>query len=1331
MSDEQNTPITDTPTRVRQLLDDVADLLSQKQDDDLFNQAWSILDEAGLLAGETPEVEQWRKKLSELQYNYRAYQKYEETRNACEALWAQEQALLKQNASPDKILADVFGKAKSLAQDAAEAFPKSLLLDGLKNDAAFRFDSARERYQIKTTADQTAEYEKAFGYLEKMRSEGRGDELIPWQDVKGRSVPAMPVNDALLDLLNVASTFAHYKAQEYERHAREALEERHAPREARAWVEKGLNLWELQNPDKTRLQTFLTEKIEPEIEKLEAAEALLARAESQGALTHAWQTVDQAVATYAWVPRTMETRLGIAARVLSRSRMIFAEAESIYQGFVSLADLDIVQAWLAEAESLLKMVRDFVKRLDNGDLQKNLADLDGQSAEISRKVMVARKFMSDAQTALDGVQRLFASQPEKSYAALQEFLHIYEKEEYRQRYGDLRKRLPSLEGLETRIGAAQNFETSFQSLEHEFALNDWESALQVERKAKDIYTGEKDTSRRERLNSFLQKARLRIDFFKAQRALTEEKNIQSAMQHLEKVVSAQGHPDQPAAELLLKKLQGDKANEEKVSRALKDAQEFLGKQPGEAYKILKSVAELPTQQRDTLEKFIVQARTCWEEALLLRLENVLSMEYPESQVIRDLVKDLENLPKPIADETRQQIRHALGVAWSLEAKIHTLGRKWEQAQAAWQEARKQAPLIAEYEQGWRQARVQVARLSLEKAANELEIEKILQELSQSELAEDPGVFELQAEHHYRLSQNVALDADSRLNFLHHAENAINAALSASADVKMDKNRLQELKKRIQADEELLKTLNGIEARMSPEASLSQLIEVKQEVTRLQAKPEISPSARDSLDKWWKSLVPRTVHALEALDDGISGDTQVWQKFNLRAKIHFLDPGNARAQELIRAIPRQSELVLADIRAALGDRHALDIAGKKNGDVLEILNTQKANMDALRIQAQTMKEMVARVSSALPSAATLQKDFTDVLVQMEAWQREYEELRQSILRVRGFLQQARQNNNWSDYDREHSKIVNNGLGAHRAVKILNEEKQLISVKRKLLTSLNAQIVELAQDEKGLRLDEALTLIEILEEDPARGDPDDEYNTHADLKITDPVTKKEIHSVWEVKKWLKACQEQSVKVMEWAAGCGLWDNLFQRFPLLKGQKAQPVSIISWREIKPWILESLDRGKFKESLLGLDFVLNGGQATHGFENIAFLKPYRDSLSLLQALEKLNHPPILAQAALTQFVKEALQMGEKYGNDEIHPILKELNQLRERIIQQQREWQGAEEELERAGSELRLVKERLNPIGKAAALKDANKRVQDAILRCRNIAPNHPLLDDIERIL
>lgn len=1330
MSTEQNTPITDTLARVRQLLDAVADLLNQKQDDDLFNHAWSMLDEAGSLAGETPEVEQWRKKISELKRNYRAYQKYEETRNACEALWAQEQVLLKQNSSPNKILGDIFAKAKELAQDAAGAFSESFLLDGLKNDATFRYESAQKRYQIKTTADKTEEYEKAFKELGKMRDEGRGDELIPWFDAEGKILPATTVNDALLDLVETANTFAHSKAQEYEKHAHEALEKRHAPREAREWTHKGLGLWELQPVDSARLQTFLTKKIEPEITKLEAAAALLAQADSLGDLTRAWETVDEAVTTYAWVPQVLETRQGIAARVFSQLAGVFSDVERMYQGFMSLADLDVVQSRLAEGEALFRMVRDFLRKPENAALQQKAADLDAKASEISRKISAAREFMNDAQTELEGIQRLFAVQPEKVYSAFQEFLQTYEKTEYRQNYGDLRKRFPALEGLEARIGAAQNFETSFQALEHEFSLNAWESTLRVERNAKDIYNGEKDTSRRERLNFFLLKVQLRLDFFKAKRALTEEKNAQSAMQYLEKVAFAQGHPDQPAADALSKKLQGDKANEEKVTHALKEAQKLAEKQPGDAYRILKSMADVPTQQRDALEKSLAQARRYWEEALLSRLENALRMDYPEVQVIRDLVKDLENLPKPIADETWQRVRHALGISWSLEAKAHTLGRRWEQAQTAWQEARKQAPMVAEYEQGWRQARVQVARLSLEKAVNEQELEKILRELSQSELSEDPGVFELQAEHHYRLSQNVSLDADSRLNFLRHAESAINAALAASVAVQLDKNRLQELKKRIQADDELLKTLNGIEARMSPEASLAQLIEVKQDVTRMQAKPEISPSARDSLDKWWKNLVPRTVRALEALDDGISGDTQVWQKFNIRSKIHFLDSGNAHAQELIRAIPRQSELVLADVRAALGDRHALDIAGKKN-DVLGILNAQKANMDAMRIQAQTMKEMVDRVSSALINAPMLQKEFTDALVQMEVWQREYEELRQSVLRMRGFLSQARQNNRWSDYDREHSKIVDNGMGAHRVVKILDEEKQSITTKRKQLTLLNEQIVQFAQDEKGLRLEDALNLINILENDPVRGDPEDEYNIQAELKIIDPVTNKEVYSAWEVNKWLKEHQEQIMHIVEWAASCGLWENLLQSFPLLKGQKVQPARVISWREIKPRILESLDRGKFKEVLLALDFVLNGGGVAQGAENIAFLKPYRHSLSLLQSLEKLNQPPVVAQAALTRLVTEALQMAEKYGNDEIQPVLKELNQLRERIIQKQREWQGAEEELERAGSELRLVKERINPIGKAVALREANKRVQSAILRCQEIAPKHPYLDDIERIL
>ena len=104
------------------------------------------------------------------------------------------------------------------------------------------------------------------------------------------------------------------------------------------------------------------------------------------------------------------------------------------------------------------------------------------------------------------------------------------------------------------------------------------------------------------------------------------------------------------------------------------------------------------------------------------------------------------------------------------------------------------------------------------------------------------------------------------------------------------------------------------------------------------------------------------------------------------------------------------------------------------------------------------------------------------------------------------------------------------------------------------------------------------------------------------------------------------------------------------------------------------------------------------------------------------------MAQAALTRFVAEALQISEKYVNDEIQPVLKELNQLRGRITQKQKEWQDAEDEFERAGEELRSAKESLNPFGKAAALKVASTRMQSAILRCKEIAPNHPILYNTE---
>lgn len=353
MNNEQNTPGIEKTTVVSKLSDFITELLNQKQDEEAFIQAWEKLDEASRLVGEMPEILLLRKKLSDAQFAHRAYQKFEKTRQACESLWEQEQTLLKQNVSQSRILSEIFETASMLAHQAADEFPKSILLDGLKNDALFRYDKARERYQLKTTADQVGEYKRVFEKLEQLRAEGKGDELIPWNNSYGMAFPPITITDALLETLRSAQEFAYEKAQDYELQALHALEMKHSPREAREWLLKAANLWELPLENQSRIAHLLDEKVAPEIKRLEKAEEQLQLAQLYPDAEQGLTLIANALSIYPWVSGVAEVRQTVFLRLIQKIKFLLEQEEILLAGVVDESSSSMTVEALRLTEKLL------------------------------------------------------------------------------------------------------------------------------------------------------------------------------------------------------------------------------------------------------------------------------------------------------------------------------------------------------------------------------------------------------------------------------------------------------------------------------------------------------------------------------------------------------------------------------------------------------------------------------------------------------------------------------------------------------------------------------------------------------------------------------------------------------------------------------------------------------------------------------------------------------------------------------------------------------------------------------------------------------------------
>lgn len=1322
-------------TQYRQIIDRVEIIIQENLDEEKSQEVLNLLDDARNLVGDRAEIQQLCARVNEISNNYRALRKFESTRQACEALWNQEQGLIKQKTTSDKILNEIFSKANLLAKEAAEQFPKSLALDGLKNDAEMRYQMARKRYEIKTTADQTHSYYEAFEKLDKIDDKNT---LIPWNDASGQQLEPISARDAIVEILTLAGDFAHKKAQEYLQVAQTELEN-HAPRLARAQIDKRKELWELHDEDNAKLQKYLDEKVLPDVDKLEKAESLLAQASTIGNLLQGWALVAEAVKTYPWVPNLGDVRETLIGRTLHQAAFMLSEAAKSYASFRSDASniaLDEAQSSITDARKMLDLARPSVEQTANLSNGEKLQALSQKAQELNQDILSARKFIDDVNAETSKLESFFAREPAQVQIDLDGLMTTYGSLQFTEKYGPLLVRFPRLQSLEARTQAFQNFENSLRELEDDFVTDDLEQIGVTLSKVRSILGDVKDSGRRERIKTVVAKLQGRQEFLEGRKVLADKGDVDDALKHFNKVVSYAEHADKQAAQDLIKRLVGERENEQKIGDALESAEELLKTQPKRAHEILNKVADIPTQKKKKVNTLLERARDQWEQQLLNRMERLREEKTTDSESIRVLAREILDLPAPHSEESDLKARNALAYAFALDAKIHADAGRWENAEASWKAAQEKDIFNSEYRQSWHDARLRRTKVQLEHAKGRQEIQGLLADL-QTDIVDSPDVFELQAEYTYRLSQNLALDIEERLVYLTQAQSYIKVASNVSGISQALKGRLEDLNKRVVTDEKLLKTQNDIEKRMLSNLSLSQLSGTIQEVARLLETQNSSTTARNGLQAWWDGLVSRVVTVLEKKDDGLT-DEQIWERFEVRSKIALLDAANPHARQLVRAVPRQVEDLLDTITSVVSDHSGLTLKGK---DVVQVLNAQQKHVIELRDRSQVLYEMVERLSGPLGGhSSRLKTDIQTARVEIEKWLREFESFHLNVLQLREFLTQARQDDDWADFDHVLNEKINiGGFGSHRAVRMLLEERDRIQDKRRDLKALQDKIIDSAQDSQGLQFTQAIKLLDILENDSNQGDPQDDFGFRNELQIKDPLTGKIIRQALFVRGWLVERQKQTDLMLTWLAECGLADLVPTNIPV-SANLSPAKKIFPWEDVHGKLIQELERGSFEDVFIALGAILHESdgdpairskslvrQNTSNVETM--LKSYRGFIRLEYAHAIIAQPPFSLDAGLSRLVISLLQQ----ASERLHVLdknIKEINQLRKNVAEKQREWKNAEAELEQALNELRDVKGRLIPFGRDRLIQVARARTQKAILACSAIAPRHPILDDIDSL-
>lgn len=1350
-----------------------------------LNQALLWLDEAAQFAGDnTGEVQNLRAKIEKELSRLRAKHEYEQALAECRALWAQEQELLKAKTSPDIILEKIYGEARKRAETAYNRyhFP---LLEGLKNDAQIQYERARQRYQIKTTADRVHNYREA---LAKLEAESDNEREIAWFDENGQFIGHIKVREAIASLTTDAKIYASNKAGEYLSAAKTYLEQ-FQPRLAREILEKRKELYLLPGEDETSLLEFDREKVQPALENLELAESLSAQAAASQDLTEGWEILRQAISAYPKTPAVEDSRKTLLNRTLYAARSYLEVAQTQYNDFCQSSRVkkvlqesetalkkaqnlrqqaETAQKALQESLENLRTVTQNLKQQKDDLSQKNksnplvpllesqihaqekridefsthlktnetmLQALQTQEETLSRRVQAALSYQEQIEAQFANLEKKIDTQPEKARNVLLSFLETYDNESQRALYGELTPRLPALKTLQTQVLAFENFAQALQTLEDAFLSNTSEQIAQAAREAEALAKTEADSARRRQIDNMLKRLRGRLDFLQGQNSW-QEGDLAVAQPLLERVKALSEHPDKAEAQAILAKIKNQREQEQEFQTRLSEARALLEKQPKRAYELLAKLFENPSRFKGEIGTAMERARQKWEEDLLTRLDETMKSPSAMAEELIRIAEELLGLPEPRSLHTTQKARQARALAFASDARIHEKANRPKQALTAWNQARQLDPTRPEYEENWRRFRLESARRDLSDLSNnpgESETLGILSDL-QNELMDDPQVLSLTAEQYHRLSRLETLNAEQQFEYLERAWREIKSALARPEFSSAERGRLNDLLKKIERDHDTLRQQADLEHEIKSEISLSKLTEALKTLDDLRKSLAADRLMLKRLDAWWERLRDEVVKQLETADEALAQDVE--QCFEVRSKIALLSPEHRLAREVGPTIVRQSEKILREIETVVDDYKGIQIEMSKSErrefSPPEMVNSQQARLEELRKQADMLYGLLERFGTQAGGDTTrLKADFIDKRNKLTTWLDKVSAFYRALSQLFYELTIAKQDSSWIRFDDILKEITNTGFGDHRATRQVLQMKDDTQTKRKRLEQLCQEVLEALKNPRGEKVFEAQEALERLISE----DPEDEFGLQESLVVEIPFRKGLIlRGSNEVKKWLDKSIAQVRAFGNWLYQSGV-QRVWPRH-LSKHISESIKECANWEDARAKVQELQEKGQFKEALLLLDATTSDGQAPitsrqhldSNFEKL--IKNYGRFLPLETALQQLSHLPFDVEALLP-FLQDLLPPLDEIKK-KFQQQLDSMNEMRRQTQRKKNDWSEAQIELEQSLENLRTIEQsplRYVPLsGYDAQLSRTRKRYQEARLKCQEIAPNHPLLKTLD---
>ncbi len=1366
------------PRQYEELLQQVRDLLRDPTEEKL-EQASDLLDEASRLSdGNNEEIQPLRRRLADTQELLAARRTYNQVLEECKTLWDQEQELLQAGTSPNIILATIHQKAKELAEQAYNKYHTSLLLEGLFNEARIRLERARERYNIRTTAAQTRDYKTQLKALE---SEEDPEREIPWYDDTGQYIGLIKVRDAILRLTIDAQTYAREKAREYLQAAQTYLE-RFQPRFAREILNKRTTLYLLPSDDEQVLADFDRLHVEPALEKLRQAEHLANQAKATQNLSEAWKNLHDAISTYPSAPAIEEARKTLLNRTLGEIEARLNQARSQYDAFCQAEHpseqdlqsaeqiLSTVQVFLQEAESVRRSLHEYLETLrsrcqslmeektirttkDANDrqlislyeqqietqqrevtsLEQYLQEIDEklnrsqrESRSLTQQVQAARQYQRAIEQAFADLKEAFDNRPARVRDMLQSLYEEYDSPAQRSRYGKLERRLPGLKSLERQIQAFEDFTGALRSLEDAFLsgnLGQIEQATQDAETLREKYT---DHQRRQQIDEIIHRLRGRLHFLRGRKAW-QEGDLTEAEELLSSVRAIPQHPDRDEASKILASINEQRKQEQEIQNRLTEARAFLEQKPERAYKLLADLANCPSFLRSEISTTLERARQRWEENLLNQLDESLQSARPLAEEIHKIADALLNLPEPRSARTNQKARQAKAKAFAIDARLHEQASRLGKALEVLDEARRLDPGAQEYVTEWRRIRFEIGQRRLQDDIGENEILGILSDL-QNDLSDDPRLSVLIVEQYHRLSRLQMLDAERRLEYLERAIRYLKQAFSRPDLSASERGRLKDLEQIIERENTILQQQADIEQGLIKHQSLNELNELLQRLSKL--REGLSDRImRKQIDNWWEQRCNETIKRLERDDESLHGTNTEEQRFDIRSRIALLNPGHHLARAVGKDIINRVESLLREIGIIVDDYRGVHIttANTERVSAPELIAQYQSRLEELIRQVDVWYRMLEQFNVQTGAdTQRLREELKAKRMVLTTWQDKVSTFYRNIRFLSHELAFSIRSNDWVRFENVLNDINREGFGAHLATSLILQKREELRSRRDRLEQLCQEVIDTLRSPQGDRIFDAQQALTRLQAE----DPTDEFGLQKALQIDTPFGKRvKLQGLSDIQAWLTQIIELVRSFGNWLYRSGA-SQLWPKEPKELAEIIQevPQECVNWPEVRKKVQEWQQAGQYKMAYLLLDRAISGTISAQLSDDVSkkVEEICKSRLPINTVLERLSSVPF-TEEILPPFLKVILTQLDHFQTT-LQQWREEAQKLHLQIKEAEDAWQAAYLELEQAMEEIRTIEGKIFSFVYREDLKQARLRYQEALLRCRQIAPLHPALKYLE---